>query len=152
ELVYDNYTTPGRRVLLTGKLNFTDSDAALTGTFTTRSMDLRAPRQNNSNGDIRLQKQKAYVESGMLAQLDALNLTESLSFLSSPIKKMQQAQKDPAQKIIFSFDEKENSIASSPVVVKEIPAIQVSSEKEEVVAVEKIKPVSIPTKKEVIQP
>src|SRR5690606_7817460 len=80
ELVYNNYTTPGRRVILTGKLNLNDSGSVLSGTFSTRSMDMRAPGQNNLQGDIRLQKQTDFLETGMLAQLEALNLTESLSF------------------------------------------------------------------------
>ncbi|MBA2499768.1 MAG: hypothetical protein H0V30_08595, partial [Chitinophagaceae bacterium] len=125
------------------KLNIdsTNSGLALTGTFSTRSMDFRAPNQNNLKGDIRLQKQTDFMESGLLAQLEALNLQESLSYMSSPIKKMEQAPTDPAQKIIFQKIENENSVASSPLIVKDIPAIKIEETNEDVAATIKTKPV-----------
>ena len=44
ELIYDNYTTPGRRVKLYGNLAWVGKDLNMTlaGTFATRSMDMRA--------------------------------------------------------------------------------------------------------------
>ena len=125
DLVYDNYTTRGRRVMLTGKLNIDPSDPGLiTGSFSTRSLDFRAPNQNNLKGEIRLQKQTDFMESGLLAQLEALNLQESLSFISSPIKKMEQAPADPAQKISFQKSVTPNEVASSPFVVKDVQALK----------------------------
>ena len=145
DLVYDNYTTRGRRVMLTGKLNIDPSDPGLiTGSFSTRSLDFRAPNQNNLKGEIRLQKQTDFMESGLLAQLEALNLQESLSFISSPIKKMEQAPADPAQKISFQKSVTPNEVASSPVVVKDVPAIKME-EKEEVVSANKTNPVQTTT-------
>ena len=141
DLVYDNYTTRGRRVMLTGKLNIDPSDPGLlTGSFSTRSLDFRAPAQNNLRGEIRLQKQTDFMESGLLAQLEALNLQESLSFISSPIKKMEQAPADPAQKISFTKPSTTNVVASSsPVVVKDVPAIKMEETKAEVVVTNKPK-------------
>ena len=145
DLVYDNYTTRGRRVMLTGKLNIDPSDPGLiTGSFSTRSLDFRAPNQNNLKGEIRLQKQTDFMESGLLAQLEALNLQESLSFISSPIKKMEQAPADPAQKISFQKSVTPNEVASSPVVVKDVPAIKME-EKEEVVSASKTNPIQTTT-------
>ena len=145
DLVYDNYTTRGRRVMLTGKLNIDPSDPGLiTGSFSTRSLDFRAPNQNNLKGEIRLQKQTDFMESGLLAQLEALNLQESLSFISSPIKKMEQAPADPAQKISFQKSVTPNEVASSPVVVKDVPAIKME-EKEEVVSANKTNPIQTTT-------
>ena len=145
DLVYDNYTTRGRRVMLTGKLNIDPSDPGLiTGSFSTRSLDFRAPNQNNLKGEIRLQKQTDFMESGLLAQLEALNLQESLSFISSPIKKMEQAPADPAQKISFQKSATPNEVASSPVVVKDVPAIKME-EKEEALSANKTNPVQTTT-------
>ena len=145
DLVYDNYTTRGRRVMLTGKLNIDPSDPGLiTGSFSTRSLDFRAPNQNNLKGEIRLQKQTDFMESGLLAQLEALNLQESLSFISSPIKKMEQAPADPAQKISFQKSATPNEVASSPVVVKDVPALKME-EKEEVVSANKTNPIQTTT-------
>ena len=145
DLVYDNYTTRGRRVMLTGKLNIDPSDPGLiTGSFSTRSLDFRAPNQNNLKGEIRLQKQTDFMESGLLAQLEALNLQESLSFISSPIKKMEQAPADPAQKISFQKSATPNEVASSPVVVKDVPAIKME-EKEDVVSASKTNPIQTTT-------
>ena len=142
DLVYDNYTTRGRRVMLTGKLYVDPSDPSLlTGSFNTRSMDMRAPAQNNLKGEIRLQKQNDFMESGLLAQLEALNLQESLSYMESPIKKMEQAPADPAQKISFQKVERENVVASSPVVVRDIPAIKTEETKADVAAIDKTNPV-----------
>ena len=141
DLVYDNYTTRGRRVMLTGKLNVDPTNPGLiTGSFSTRSLDFRAPTQNNLKGEIRLQKQTDFMESGLLAQLEALNLQESLSFISSPIKKMEQAPTDPAQKISFTKPGTTNALTgSSPVVVKDVPAIKMEETKEEVVVINKPK-------------
>ena len=58
ELIYDNYTTPSRRVKLYGNLVWVgrDSNMTLAGTLATRSMDMRALNENNFKGTIKLQK------------------------------------------------------------------------------------------------
>src|ERR1051326_3830293 len=60
ELIYDNYTTPSRRVKLFGTLVWVgrDSNMTLAGTLTTRSMDMRALNENNFKGSIKLQRKQ----------------------------------------------------------------------------------------------
>src|SRR5271154_6852621 len=58
ELVYNNYTTPPKRVKLTGvlSLEMKDSDTTLSGKFQTRSVDFRAQENNSYSGTIELVK------------------------------------------------------------------------------------------------
>src|SRR5258708_4936920 len=58
ELIYDNYTTDSRKVKLYGNLVWVgrDSNMTLAGTFSTRSMDMRALNENSFKGTILLQR------------------------------------------------------------------------------------------------
>jgi hypothetical protein len=83
QLIYNNYTTPPKRVKLYGflSLNVEDSIMTLSGTFHTRLMDYRSSDNNSYTGTIDLQKQKNFVETRLISQLDKLNLLNTLSFL-----------------------------------------------------------------------
>jgi len=83
ELIYDNYTTPGRRVKLYGSLAWVGKDLNLTlaGTFATRSLDMRAPNENSFKGTVFLQKKTLSAQTRLLARLEEMGLTEKLSFL-----------------------------------------------------------------------
>jgi hypothetical protein len=88
ELIYDNYTTPSRRVKLFGTLVWVgrDSNMTLAGTLTTRSMDMRALNENNFKGTIKLQR-KPPGRSNLMLKLDEMGLADKLSFLHPAVKK-----------------------------------------------------------------
>jgi len=88
ELIYDNYSTPSRRVKLYGTLVWVgrDSNMTLAGTLTTRSMDMRALNENNFKGQINLQR-KPPPRSKLVSKLDEMGLGDKLSFMQPAAKK-----------------------------------------------------------------
>jgi len=110
ELIYDNYSTPSRRVKLYGTLVWVgrDSNMTLAGTLATRSMDMRALNENNFKGTIKLQR-KPLNRSKLISKLDEMGLADKLSFMHSPAKK---------ETIATQVKEKEVVIKSSGEVVK----------------------------------
>lgn len=88
ELIYDNYSTPSRRVKLYGTLVWVgrDSNMTLAGTLTTRSMDMRALNENNFKGQIKLQR-KPPPRSKLVSKLDEMGLGDKLSFMQPAVKK-----------------------------------------------------------------
>jgi len=116
ELIYDNYTTPSRRVKLYGSLVWVgrDSNMTLAGTLATRSLDMRALNENNFKGTIKLQR-KPLSRSRLLSKLDEMGLTEKLSFMQPAVKK------ETVKKEVVNtapVKEKETVIKSSAGVVK----------------------------------
>ena len=110
ELIFDNYTTPSRRVKLYGSLVWVgrDSNMTLAGTLATRSMDMRALNENNFKGTIKLQR-KPPAESKLISKLDEMGLADKLSFMQPAVKKEVAA---------VPVKEKEIVIKSSKEVVK----------------------------------
>ncbi|HEY0434743.1 MAG TPA: hypothetical protein VGC95_12785, partial [Chitinophagaceae bacterium] len=84
DLLYDNYTIPGRRVKLYGTLAWVGRDQAMTlaGTFATRSLDMRAPGENRFKGMVFLQRKPSTTSSRLLSRLNEMGVTGTLSFLS----------------------------------------------------------------------
>ncbi|HMG66815.1 MAG TPA: hypothetical protein VK588_03980, partial [Chitinophagaceae bacterium] len=82
DLIYDNYTTPSRRVKLYGSLVWVgrDSNMTLNGTFSTRSMDMRAPNENAFKGTIFLQRKNNRSQTRLVSKLTEMNLAGTLSF------------------------------------------------------------------------
>jgi hypothetical protein len=87
ELIYDNYSTPSRRVKLYGTLVWVgrDSNMTLAGTLFTRSLDMRALNENNFKGNIKLQR-KPLARSKLISKLDEMGLADKLSFMHPPVK------------------------------------------------------------------
>jgi hypothetical protein len=87
ELVYNNYTTPPKRVQLLGRLalKINDSVATLNGSFTTRSLDFREQENNPFTGTIHLQKQNNFAKTKLIAKLDELQLLNTISFIQPKI-------------------------------------------------------------------
>jgi len=110
ELIYDNYTTPSRRVKLYGTLVWVgrDSNMTLAGTLTTRSLDMRALNENNFKGQIKLQR-KPPSRSKLISKLDEMGLAEKLSFIRPAVKK---------EVVAAPVKEKETIITTSREVVK----------------------------------
>jgi len=110
ELIYDNYTTPSRRVKLYGTLVWVgrDSNMTLAGTLTTRSLDMRALNENNFKGKIKMQR-KPPSRSKLISKLDEMGLAEKLSFIRPAVKK---------EVVAAPVKEKETIITTSREVVK----------------------------------
>ncbi len=87
DLIYDNYSTPPRKVKFFANMFLKTSEnmMVLSGTFQTRSLDMRVT--DSYNGTIWLQKQADTSVSKLVAKLKDLNLAENLSFLSPENKK-----------------------------------------------------------------
>jgi hypothetical protein len=82
EMIYNDYTTLGKRVVLYCTLTLVagDSTSVLQGPFFTRSID-----RSSFKGNIRLEKKTNPEEARVVAQLKRLNLWNDLSFnRSSP--------------------------------------------------------------------
>jgi len=88
ELIYDNYTTPSRRVKLYGTLVWVGRDSSMTlaGTLATRSLDMRSPNENNFKGTIKLQR-KPPARSKLISKLDEMGLADKLSFVKPAVNK-----------------------------------------------------------------
>jgi len=110
ELIYDNYSTPSRRVKLYGTLVWVgrDSNMTLAGTLATRSMDMRALNENNFKGTIKLQR-KPPRRSKLISKLDEMGLSDKLSFMQPAVKK---------EVVAVPVKEKEIVIKSSNEVIK----------------------------------
>ncbi len=82
-LIYNNYTTPPKRVVLFGDLLLKTNDSVmmLDGAFSTRSLDIRFPERNFYKGVIHLQKQNNAASSKLITKLGEMNLLNTLSFI-----------------------------------------------------------------------
>ena len=86
ELIYDNYTTPGRRVKLYGDLAWVGKDLNMTlaGTIATRSMDMRAAlKENTFKGIVFLQRKNPLTQTRLISKLNDMGLSDKLSFVKS---------------------------------------------------------------------
>ena len=86
ELIYDNYTTPGRRVKLYGDLAWVGKDLNMTlaGTIATRSMDMRASlKENYFKGIVFLQRKNPLTQTRLISKLNDMGLSDKLSFVKS---------------------------------------------------------------------
>ena len=80
ELIYNNYTTLAKRVILFSTLSLgkEDSTLILQGSFFTRSID-----RSSFKGTIRLQKKDNLPEVKIISQLKRMNIWNGLSFVRS---------------------------------------------------------------------
>jgi hypothetical protein len=101
ELIYDNYTTPGRRVKLYASLAWVGKDLNMTlaGTFATRSMDMRAPNENSFKGTVFLQRKNASTQTKLISKLNDMGLSDKLSFVKADLKKQEKIDVKPGEKI-----------------------------------------------------
>ncbi len=93
ELIYDNYTTAGRKVKLYGTLAWVGKNQSMTlaGTFSTRSMDMRAPSENSFKGTIFLQKNNPKTRTRLISKLADMDLLKELSFVKPIVEKEESA-------------------------------------------------------------
>jgi hypothetical protein len=98
ELIYDNYTTPSRKVKLYGSLVWVgkDSNMTLTGTISTRSVDMRAPNDNSFKGTVLLQRKNPLAQTRLISKLNEMDLLGTLSFIQ-PVKTREEVFTKPQQ-------------------------------------------------------
>ena len=125
ELVYNNYTTPPKRVKLTGVLllEMKNSDTTLSGRFQTRSMDFRAEDKNAYTGTIELVKQNISAKTKLIRILEQINLLNGLSFSQPKIIEKKEPvvadiPKETPKEEISSSVAKGKKIISSPTMIK----------------------------------
>jgi hypothetical protein len=87
-MIYNDYSTPPKRVKLSGTLFLVvkDSVMILNGTFSTRTIDFRSTDQTSFKGIIRLQKKNNFTQTKLISKLGEMNLLNSLSFMQPKIK------------------------------------------------------------------
>jgi len=167
DLVYNNYTTPPKRVKQYNYLilKIEDSIMTMSGSFRTRSFESRA-----YSGTVRIQKRNSNTPSKLISKLDEIDLLNTLSFIQ-PIKKQKDAittavlindkskistpEKNekvivsapvmvqvPSPTPILKSKEKDITLISQPATLKKVPVIA-KKEKDKVPVV-----ISTPNKKE----
>jgi hypothetical protein len=125
ELLYNNFSSPPRKVKLLGELilKTEGSTIILSGSFYTRSLDFRATNQNLFTGTIYLQKQDNETQSKLTARLDEMNLLSSLSFVAVK-KKGEAVTSVPVEEFeIPALKEKQKAIASPQSMATVSPPI-----------------------------
>ncbi|MBS1935127.1 MAG: hypothetical protein JST96_14085 [Bacteroidetes bacterium] len=82
KLIYDNFTTPSRRVKAFCELSIKmiDTTMVLSGPFHTRTRDQRVGDEGMYLGTITLQKQNNLARTKLIAKLDSLKLSNTISF------------------------------------------------------------------------
>ena len=101
EMIYDNYSTPPRRVKLIGNLFLRAKDSVMTlnGTFFTRSLDFMSQDKTAVTGTIHLQRQNNNTSTRLVSKLDELNLLNAFSFVTPKTRT-----KEPVIEIVTSED------------------------------------------------
>ncbi|HEX4373865.1 MAG TPA: hypothetical protein VHZ50_11235 [Puia sp.] len=114
EMVYNDYSTPPKRVKLTGNLLLSEKNSAitLTGNFKTRAMDFRTSDNLSYSGTIELVKQTTATKTKLMSMLEKLNLLSTLSFVQPTIIKKE----DPVV-VVASQKEDESSVAKRKTFV-----------------------------------
>ena len=120
ELVYDNYSTPPKKVKLLASLFLKKKDTVLIldGSFFTRSLDFREQDKTGFTGTIHLQKQNLQTPTELIAKLDELNLLHTLSFAIPKTNKPETATAAVPEEKLPPLKERETRIATAPSIAK----------------------------------
>jgi len=89
ELIYDNYSTPPKRIKQFSFLTLFSRDTSITleGKFNTRLLDFRASEDNIYSGTVELHKRKNADDTRLVALLDKMKLLNTLAFIQKkPVK------------------------------------------------------------------
>ncbi len=132
ELVYNNYTTPPKRVKQYNYLilKIEDSIMTMSGSFRTRSFESRP-----YSGTVHLQKKNSNSPSKLISKLDEIDLLNTLSFIQ-PIKKQKEvitaavANNDQPKIVVPEKNEKVNVVAPIKVQVPSPTPIVKAKEKD----------------------
>jgi hypothetical protein len=127
ELIYNNYSSPPKRVKLFGELSLfkRDSVAGLSGKFKTKSMDFRSQDNNDFSGTIELERKNISAQTRLIRMLGQLNLLNTLSFLRVKTgDKELTAQADIPAEEDEVFSAKRKEIFPERVIIRESAAVQ----------------------------
>ncbi|MGI8583821.1 MAG: hypothetical protein ACR2KX_16610 [Chitinophagaceae bacterium] len=135
ELVFNNYTTPPKRVKQYNYLvlKAEDSIVTLIGTFRTRSWE-----SLSYTGTIQLQKRDISTPSKLISKLDEINLLNSLSFMQTQIKQKKDVAvvSTPSEKLRTSSPkENEKEIVSASGIKESAPPILQEKSKDKDISV-----------------
>jgi hypothetical protein len=131
EMIYNNYSTPPRRIKLYGDLflKLEDSVMTLTGSFNTRTLDLRSQDKSPFVGTIQLKKQNSFTATKLISKLDEMNLLNALSFVPPQAgKKEDVAAVAMESEKPLPLKEKEKEVVAAPVLKSQPTLIQAKPE------------------------
>src|ERR1700761_6664504 len=82
KVIYNNFETKSRSIKTYCDLYLktVDSTMVLSGTFHTRTRDLRAGDEDLATGTITIQKQNIHAQTRLISKLDSLKLSNTLAF------------------------------------------------------------------------
>jgi hypothetical protein len=126
ELIYNDYSTPPKRVKLSGTLflQIKDSVMILNGTFSTRTIDFRSTDQTSFKGIIRLQKKNNFIQTKLISKLDEMNLLNSLSFMRPKMKEKEIVSAQVKESKPLQVKQKETTIKTIAQKEKEKPLVK----------------------------
>jgi hypothetical protein len=127
EMIYNDYSTPPKRVKLSGNLLLSEINSAitLTGNFKTRAMDFRTSDNLSYSGTIELVKQTATTKTKLMSMLEKLNLLSTLSFVQPTInKKEEPVIVDAPQEETESIAKRKTIVSTSSVTKKSSGNVQ----------------------------
>jgi len=145
ELIYNDYSTPPKRVKLSGTLflQIKDSVMILNGTFSTRTIDFRSTDQTSFKGIIRLQKKNNFTQTKLISKLAEMNLLNSLSFIkpnlkekeivSVPVNESKRLQVKQKETTIKTIAQKEKEKPLAKPAVSNITAADLAKRKTEII-------------------
>jgi hypothetical protein len=119
EMIFNNYSTPPRRIKLYSDLflKVEDSVMTLTGSFNTRTLDLRSQDKSPFVGTIQLKKQNIFIETKLISKLDELNLLNALSFVPPQFRKNEAvaAVAEESEKPLIQKEKEKEIVAAQPL-------------------------------------
>jgi len=122
DLIYDNYTTPPKRIKQFSFLSVLTRDTALSleGKFNTRLLDFRATDDNIYSGTVELNKRKNDEDTRLVALLEKMKLTNSIAFIP----------KKPAkEKPVISLTVADNPVPTPRDIVNTIDSNQLKKDR-----------------------
>jgi hypothetical protein len=135
KLLYDNYSIAGKRVILKGDLGFKAGKNApvLSGSFFTRTVDIRQRGNPSYSGTIELSKKIEPRPSEILGVLRELDLLGSLSFLApekieTPITNVA----DPSRSKVASVEIRNEPVTLPPAAINNLPELRVTPRRNEI--------------------
>jgi hypothetical protein len=124
ELIYNNYSTPPKRVKLVSSLSLAVKDSVMTlsGNFKTRAVDFRTSDNLSYSGTIELVKQTNTAQTKLMSMLEKLNLAGALSFVQPKIT----TNETPATQTVLR-EETDSSVAIKREIVAGVSQTKKSS-------------------------
>ena len=134
KMVYENYTTPPRRVKMFANLSVITKDSVMTlsGKFRTRLIYNYAAENSYYSGTLTLTKQNNFEDSRLSFQLDRLGLMSNLSFMRQTILEKPVTTTVRMENIQPSLPGTNEKIAA-PQIINEVTPFAVTERKTEII-------------------